>query len=311
MAQTFLTYEQQVNLLQNDKELCISDFEFAKIILQKISYYSLIDGYKEPFKPFRSGKYYYGVTFEEIFSFYTFDEELRSLFLKYILKVEQHMKSMISYHFCEKYGEHQSAYLTDTNYNINRKNNGQIQRLVNSLSQAIATPSQYGYINHHTVTYGNVPLWVATNALTFGQISKMYQYATSDIRTKISKHFDNISEVQLHQLVTVLARCRNVCAHGERLYDFHIRETIPNMPLHQKLQLPIKNNQYIMGKQDLFAVVIALRYLISSEEFKVFKSSLSKLIKKVLKQCSHLTCGQLLKKMGFPGNWEKITRYKI
>lgn len=94
MAQTFLTYEQQVNLLQNDKELCISDFEFAKTILQKISYYSLIDGYKEPFKPFRSGKYYYGVTFEEIFSFYTFDEELRSLFLKYILKVEQHMKLM-------------------------------------------------------------------------------------------------------------------------------------------------------------------------------------------------------------------------
>lgn len=310
MAQAFLTYEQQINLLQNDKELSICDSDFAKTILQKISYYSLIDGYKEPFKPLRSGKFYYGVTFEEIFSFYTFDEELRSLFLKYILKVEQHMKSMISYHFCEKYGEHQSGYLTCTNYNLTRKNNRQIQRLVNSLSKAIATPSQYKYINHHTVTYGNVPLWVATNALTFGQISKMYQYATSDIRTKISKNFDNISEVQLHQLVTVLARCRNVCAHGERLYDFHIRETIPNMPLHNKLQLPTKNNQYTMGKQDLFAVVIALRYLISAEDFKIFKSSLTKLINKVLKQCPHLTREQLLKEMGFPENWEKIMRYK-
>ena len=117
----------------------------------------------------------------------------------------------------------------------------------------------------------------------------MYQYATSDIRTKISKNFDNISEVQLHQLVTVLARCRNVCAHGERLYDFHIRETIPNMPLHNKLQLPTKNNQYTMGKQDLFAVVIALRYLISAEDFKVFKSSLTQLINKVHKQRPHLT----------------------
>ena len=98
MAQAFLTYEQQINLLQNDKELSICDSDFAKTILQKISYYSLIDGYREPFKPLRSGKFYYGVTFEEIFSFYTFDEELRSLFLKYILKVEQHIKSMISYH---------------------------------------------------------------------------------------------------------------------------------------------------------------------------------------------------------------------
>ena len=68
MAQAFLTYEQQINLLQNDKELSICDSDFAKTILQKISYYSLIDGYKEPFKPLRSGKFYYGVTFEEIFS---------------------------------------------------------------------------------------------------------------------------------------------------------------------------------------------------------------------------------------------------
>ena len=82
MAQAFLTYEQQINLLQNDKALSIYDSDFAKTILQKISYYSLIDGYKGPFKPLRSGKFYYGVTFEEIFSFYTFDEELRSLFLK-------------------------------------------------------------------------------------------------------------------------------------------------------------------------------------------------------------------------------------
>jgi len=310
MSQTFLTYDQQINHLKKDKELSISDSDLAKTILQKISYYSLIGGYKEPFKPLRSGKYHYGVTFEEIFSFYTFDEELRSLFLKYILKVEQHMKSMISYHFCEKYGEHQSGYLTDTNYNLNRKNNIQVQRLVNSLSKAIATPSQYKYINHHTVVYNNVPLWVATNALTFGQISKMYQYATSDIRTKISKNFENISEVQLHQLVTVLARCRNVCAHGERLYDFHIRETIPDMPLHQKLRLPTKNRQYTMGKQDLFAVVIALRYLINTEDFKTFKSCLTKLVHKVLKQCPHLTRERLLTKMGFPENWEKIMRYK-
>ena len=64
MAQAFLTYEQQINLLQNDKELSICDSDFVKTILQKISYYSLIDGYKEPFKPLRSGKFYYA-TFEE------------------------------------------------------------------------------------------------------------------------------------------------------------------------------------------------------------------------------------------------------
>ena len=76
------------------------------------------------------------------------------------------------------------------------------------------------------------------------------------------------------------------------------------------MQIPQKNGNYQYGKQDLFAVVIALRYLISSEDFKAFKSNLTKLINNVLRQCPHLTHEQLLMEMGFPENWEKIMRYK-
>ena len=78
----------------------------------------------------------------------------------------------------------------------------------------------------------------------------------------------------------------------------------------KKLKIQVVNNHYVCGKQDLFAVVIALRYLISNDEFKHFKAILSKLIKSVLKQCPHLTEEQLLDNMGFPANWEKISRYR-
>lgn len=133
----------------------------------------------------------------------------------------------------------------------------------------------------------------------------MYQYATTDFRTKISKNFTNIFQKQFHQFVTIIAWYRNVCAHGERLFSFRIHETILNTLLHKKLQIPQKNRSYPYGKQDLFAVVIALRYLISNDDFKAFKSCLTKLINKVLKQCPYLTRKQLLKEMGFPENWEK------
>ncbi|MDO4475099.1 MAG: Abi family protein [Eubacteriales bacterium] len=109
----------------------------------------------------------------------------------------------------------------------------------------IALPSNYSYITHHARVYGNVPLWVATNALTFGQISKMYQYSTSDIRTKVSLNFANMSEVQLHQLIRILASCRNVCAHNERLYSFKVNEAISDMVLHSKLQISQKNCPHI------------------------------------------------------------------
>ena len=95
-----------------------------------------------------------------------------------------------------------------------------------------------------------------------------------------------------------------------RLFSFRINETIPDTLLHQKLQIIKTNNHYVYGKQDLFAVVIALRYLISIDEFKQFKDALSKLIKTVLEQCLHLAEKQLLNSMGFPTNWNNISRYK-
>ena len=57
MAQAFLTYDEQLDKLQTEKELSIPHLSYAKNILEQISYYSLIDGYKELFKPLRSGKY--------------------------------------------------------------------------------------------------------------------------------------------------------------------------------------------------------------------------------------------------------------
>ena len=40
------------------------------------------------------------------------------------------------------------------------------------------------------------------------------------------------------------------------------------MPLHDKLKIAKKKGQFVSGKSDLFAVVIALRYLIGNEDFK-------------------------------------------
>lgn len=78
MAQQFLTYEEQLYKLQNEKALTISDFDAAEKTLEEISYYSLIVGYKNLFLHPASKKYKYGVTFEEIVAFYHFDETFSS-----------------------------------------------------------------------------------------------------------------------------------------------------------------------------------------------------------------------------------------
>ena len=111
MSKIFFTYEQQSNKLQQEKGLIIHDIISATKTLEQLSYYSLIGGYKQLFKHTPSQNYKYGVTFDELVAFYYFDEELRSLFLKYILHIERHIKSLLSYYFCEKYSEQDIEYL--------------------------------------------------------------------------------------------------------------------------------------------------------------------------------------------------------
>jgi len=63
------------------------------------------------------------------------------------------------------------------------------------------------------------------------------------------------------------------------------------------------------GKNDLFAVVVALRYLLSNKWYKEFKKELVVLIQKYLKGHDSISREELLNRMGFPDNWKDITRY--
>lgn len=311
MSKDFLNYEQQLDYLENEKELIIPNREYAREMLERYSYYSLIGGYKQPFKHKLSGKYLRGVTFNEVVSFYIFDEKLRSLFLQYILHIERHLKSMISYYFCEKHGASQSEYLNPQNFgNGINANADEISRLIKTMAKVISLPSSYSYIIHHVKKYHNVPLWVAVNAMTFGTISKFFQYMPNDLQTKVALNYPGFSEKLLHQMITAVAKCRNVCAHGERLYNLRMRAAIPDTVLHHKLKIPQKKGRYVCGRHDLFAVVIALRYLLPNAEFKSFKRDLQRLITQLLKDCPHISNEQILSEMGFPANWKRITSFK-
>ena len=117
MQKIFLNYDQQIEKLKNEKNLLIDNEAYAKEILKQTSYYSLIGGYKDIFKNPTTKKYKDGTRFEDIVELYYFDELLRQLFLRYLIKVENGIKSQVSYYFTEKNGENQKEYLDTSIYN--------------------------------------------------------------------------------------------------------------------------------------------------------------------------------------------------
>lgn len=273
----FITFSDQVEWLQNKKHLIVSDSNYAEDTLKHIGYFPLIGGYKHLFRIPLTKKYKDGTFFEEIVALYEFDNELRELFFKYLLQIERHLRSLMSYYFSECYGELQSAYLDPDNFNNSRRNHQTIARLIATLRRAVST-TDYQYINYYRDTYANIPLWVLINLLTFGNLSKMYKVFPQSLQSKVCKNFGIINRKQMEQFLSVLTKFRNVCAHGERLFTYRTKDNISDLPLHRKLSIPMNGIQYQYGKNDLFAVVIAFRYLITDKDFRIFKRKLSIII---------------------------------
>ena len=307
----FITYSDQINILTQKKQLNISDLSYAEGKLHDIGYYSLIDGYKDIFYNPMTRTYEEGTNFTDIVALYEFDENLRSLVFKYICHIEQKFRSLISYSFCEVFSEKQSEYLTSANYNVSHKNSLDISKLISKLTYEANQNTEHSYVVYQRNTYGNVPLWVIMKTLTLGQTSKMYSFMLPSIKSKVSVHYGNISEKELIQYLKVLTVFRNICAHNERLFSFETRFEIPDTILHKKMSIPQKGTQYLYGKHDMFALLIAFRYLLDKGDFKSLKKELTKQLNSFSKTTSASHKNKLLQAMHFPSNWSNITRYKL
>ena len=126
----FLNYEEQIRNLIERKGMAITDREFAASKLEDISYFALIDGYKNLFYNPMTRKYREGTTFEDIVALYEFDEKLRALIFQYLCHFEQKMRSLISYHFCDTYSEKQEDYLDAAHYDNSGLNKKKIAGMV-------------------------------------------------------------------------------------------------------------------------------------------------------------------------------------
>lgn len=103
MGKVFTTTNAQLKKLRA-KGMAISNGSRAKKIIELENYYNLINGYKPLFLK-QSGTdetYKEGTRFEEVYALYIFDRELRNLFMRYILEIENNIKSVLAHDFSQK-----------------------------------------------------------------------------------------------------------------------------------------------------------------------------------------------------------------
>ena len=283
-----------------------SDRAYAKRILERNGYYNLINGYSKLFldTPTESGqpRYRSGTTMYEIHALYQFDRVLRNIFFRYILEVETNIKSLISYYFSEAHGH--KNFLVYGNFNTAlRDSNTKITNLIAEIQRQVASRSTDPSISHYLNKHGYIPLWVLNSILTLGTISKFYSLMLPSERQSVSRHFE-IMDNELENSLLYISSIRNFCAHGNRLYCFRTKHPLTSTNYHSSLEIPTNNSgEFMYGKRDLFACVIALKRLLSHNDYKRMTKEIFRAIGTLDKKLSILTRDDVLNEMGFPSNW--------
>lgn len=302
MKKVFSDLKKQIEILKS-KNLIIDDEKLVIDILSRTNYYALINGYREPFlaNKLNSGersRYIDGAKFSEIYEIYKFDRAIRTIFLKYILILENNFKSAISYEFSKIYGY--DEYLKLENFNDKESNVKDIFNLMSSIMNSLSRSiSKNDFISYYIEKYNYVPFWVLSNTLTFGGIINFYRLMKEDERSYIAKNYFSATSDDLQSYMRLINSFRNLCAHNERFYNTNFGQDISNNRIYDYFKIEC-------GKGDVFSLLVSLCLLLGNEDKESLLSELSRETEKLRSGLSSIKITKIHDMMGFPHNWEKI-----
>lgn len=301
----FKNLDEQLEILKS-KGLTIDDEIYAKEILFRENYF-FISGYRHIFmRSSKENKFIDGTTFDELYAMFCFDRKIRNIFFKYILVIENNIKSIISYQLSKKYGFKEKDYLNPKNYNQESIKVRQVHDILNKMKRQIrVNGKQHSATMHYLNNYGYIPMWILVKVLSFGIIAELYTILKEDDQIQISEYY-NIDVESLSIYLSLLSNFRNLCAHEDILYDHRTQRLIPDNEIHYKLDIDMTDEEYNYGKNDLFALVIIMKKMLTEIEFRELIHELGYEIDVLDGLVETVPLITILNKIGFPDNWRDI-----
>lgn len=267
----FKTYDQMLDLLES-RNVIIQNREFAKNCLSDISYYSLINGYKGIFT-YEKDKFLEPIRFEDLYVLHEIDNNLKHMLFKYIINIEQSLKSKLSYCISENYGvesdmndlslSNTSDYFCKNNYRGSKKRNNILINIKKKVLERSDTPT----VAHYLLNHNHFPCWIAINVIPFGLTIKLYQILLPKDKDTICERIVFTNKLNtdekkdfLINALEILRRYRNNIAHGQKTFLNIIEEKIPQKIVIKLCENSVTIDEYNrgIGNNDLFAVILII-----------------------------------------------------
>ena len=305
----YKTLDEQIEILKN-RGLVINDIDKAEELLLRENYF-FINGYRHIFmKNHKEDSFIPGTTFEELYAVFQFDRSFRNVLFKNLLIVENNLKSIIAYKLSKKYGIREKDYLKPSNFSQDIKKVRQVNDVLNKIKRQIKLNGrQHSATLHYISNYGYVPLWILVKLLSFGMINELYSILKPDDKLAIAEYY-NLDVETLGIYIALLSNYRNLCAHEDIVYDHRTQKEIPDTRYHMELDVPTTNDEYVYGKNDIFAVIIMLKCMLTESDFTDFVNEVSYDLNLLDGRVNIIPQSKILDRMGFPSNWEEIAKIK-
>lgn len=289
ITKPFTSVEEQLSILKR-RNLLIPDESHAASILRRNNYYTIINGYKAPFLAERSDqeeRYIDGATFDEIYSLFCFDVEFRSLLLKYILKAEHELKSVISHvfaahHESEKYPD----YLDIKNFSVptddQRKYfNGLVSDITAKIDEQLEKNNQM--LTHYKNQHNDIPPWILVSFLSFGMIRSFYTLLPNKEQNEIVRTF-GLRQKNFKGYLAALNKFRNACAHDERIYNMVID--------------PVTRQGQVYRR--VYVIILILKDMLDSNTFMSFYAGFNDILSRLGNNLHSIDIEEIYKAMGIP-----------
>jgi len=218
-----LTYPDQLALLIG-RNLTCPDHGRAIEWLHRVGYFRL-SGYFLPFRVSGTDDFRPGVTLDQVVNLYKFDCGLRLLTLQALDRIEVAVRATITYQLSHALGVF--GYADPLNFDPAYDHAG-LMRIIRQEESRTAEVFVSHYRNKYT-SEQFLPVWMATEIISFGALSQMYASLRKSLRKVIAREFSQAEPVfvsWLHALTAI----RNGCAHHARLWnkELAVKPELPN-----------------------------------------------------------------------------------
>ncbi len=305
MIKEFKTIDQQIDILRK-KGLIIDDEARTYDILLKENYFFL-NGYRHLFMNSPTDKTFIsGSTFSELYSLFLFDRYSRNIFFKNLLIIENRLKSVISYQMSKKYGYKEKDYLNVKNFTNDPEKKRRVHDVIEKMKRQIRiNTSRHNATLHYLNNYGYIPLWILVKVLSFGMVCELYSILKDEDKLEIATIF-GLSKEYLEDFLPILSNYRNLCAHEDIVFDHKTERVIPDTEYHKRLNIFKMDDEYIYGKNDIFAVIIMFKFLLEDDEFRLMLKEFDYEFEKLDARIDSIPVEKILDTMGIPKNFMDI-----